>query len=205
MGVVVPGPYTLRHRRPPDRSERVTEVARDLGLEEAKEAITARGRERGFVTSEDLFEAVPVDDFTPEQVEDFLSQVEEHLRSEGIEVIEVPGDEVDATAQRQIDVDLLKAPTNDPVRMYLKEIGKVPLLTAAQEIDLARRIEAGEFSTELRDVVVEDDKVDQKRFRRVTESVVAIRDHQVEKFGKVEGIGRDKIAKSYKPRTREES
>ena len=112
----------------------MTEVARDLGLEEAKEQITARGRERGFVTSDDLLESVPVDDFTAEQVEEFLTQVEEHLRNEGIEVIEVPGDEVDASAQRQIDVDLLKAPTNDPVRMYLKEIGKVPLLTAAQEV-----------------------------------------------------------------------
>jgi hypothetical protein len=37
----------------------LTEVARDLGLEEAKEAITARGRERGFVTSEDLLVADP--------------------------------------------------------------------------------------------------------------------------------------------------
>jgi RNA polymerase primary sigma factor len=182
----------------------VTEVARDLGLEEAKEAITARGRERGFVTSEDLLEAVPVDDFTPEQLEDFLTQVEEHLRGEGIEVIEVPGDEVDTTAQRQIDVDLLKAPTNDPVRMYLKEIGKVPLLTAAQEIDLARRIEAGEVSTELRDVVEEEDRVEQKRLRQVVESVIAIRDHQVEKFGKVEGIGRDRVSKSYRPRTRDD-
>jgi RNA polymerase primary sigma factor len=182
----------------------VTEVARDLGLEEAKEAITARGRERGFVTSEDLFESVPVDDFTPEQVEEFLTQVEEHLRGEGIEVIEVPGDEVDSSTQRQIDVDLLKAPTNDPVRMYLKEIGKVPLLTAAQEIDLARRIEAGEFSTELRELVEVDDKVDGKRLRTVTESVVAIRDHQVEKFGRVEGIGRDRISRAYKPKTRED-
>ena len=95
----------------------MTEAARDLGLEEAKEAITARGRERGFVTSDDLLEAVPVDDFTPEQVEDFLTQVEEHLRGEGIEVIEVPGDETDTAAQRAIEVDLLKAPTNDPVRM----------------------------------------------------------------------------------------
>ncbi|MGZ8585163.1 MAG: RNA polymerase sigma factor RpoD [Actinomycetota bacterium] len=166
--------------------------------------MTARGRERGFVTSDDLLESVPVDDFTPEQVEEFLTQVEEHLRGEGIEVIEVPGDEVDAAAQRQIDVDLLKAPTNDPVRMYLKEIGKVPLLTAAQEIDLARRIEAGEFATDLRELGDPDEKVDQKRFRQVTESVVAIRDHQVEKFGKVEGIGRDKISKSYRPKTRED-
>jgi RNA polymerase primary sigma factor len=181
----------------------LTEVARDLGLEEAKEQITARGRERGFVTSDDLLESVPVDDFTAEQVEEFLTQVEEHLRNEGIEVIEVPGDEVDASAQRQIDVDLLKAPTNDPVRMYLKEIGKVPLLTAAQEVDLARRIEAGEFATELRELTEEEDRVDQKRLRQVTESVVAIREHQIEKFGKVEGIGRDRIGKTYKPKTRE--
>jgi RNA polymerase primary sigma factor len=183
----------------------LTEAARDLGLEEAKEAIAARGRERGFVTSEDLLEAVPVEDFTPEQVEDFLTQVEDHLRSEGIEVIEVPGEElVEPGAPRGIDVDLLKAPTNDPVRMYLKEIGKVPLLTAAQEVDLARRIEAGEFSTDLARAVEDDDKVDQKRLRVITEHVVAIREHQLEKFGKVEGIGRDRISKSWKPKSREQ-
>jgi RNA polymerase primary sigma factor len=182
----------------------LTEAARDLGLEEAKEAITARGRERGFVTSEDLLESVPVDDFTPEQIEEFLSQVEEHLRGEGIEVIEVPSEDNDATTQRALEVDLLKAPTNDPVRMYLKEIGKVPLLTAAQEVDLARRIEAGEFATALRESVEDDGKVDGKRLREVAESVVAIREHQEEKFGKVEGIGRDSVGKTYKPKTRDE-
>jgi len=179
----------------------LTEVARDLGLEEAKEAITARGRERGFVTSEDLLESVPVDDFTPEQVEEFLTQVEDHLRSEGIEVIELPGDEADSAATARLEVDLLKAPTNDPVRMYLKEIGKVPLLTAAQEVDLARRIEAGEFATELRELVEDEGKPEPKQLRRVVESVIAIRDHQLEKFGKVEGIGRDKINKTWKPKT----
>ncbi len=178
--------------------------ARDLGLEEAKEAITARGRERGFVTSEDLLEAVPVDDFTPEQLEEFLTQVEEHLRGEGIEVIEVPGDELADGGAARIDVDLLKAPTNDPVRMYLKEIGKVPLLTAAQEVDLARRIEAGELATELSAQVEVEDKVDPKRLRTVIEQVVAIREHQLDKFGKVEGIGRDRTPKSWKPKTRED-
>jgi RNA polymerase primary sigma factor len=87
--------------------------------------------------------------------------------------------------------------------MYLKEIGKVPLLTAAQEVDLARRIEAGEFATELRELTEEEDRVDQKRLRQVTESVVAIREHQLDRFGKVEGIGRDRIGKTYKPKTRE--
>jgi RNA polymerase primary sigma factor len=182
----------------------MTEAARDLGLEDAKEAITARGRERGFVTSEDLLDSVPVEDFTPEQVEEFLTQVEEHLRGEGIEVIEVPGDDLAEAATPQRDDDILKAPTNDPVRMYLKEIGKVPLLTAAQEVDLARRIEAGEFATELREVVEQEDRVDQKKFRIVVESVIAIRDHQTEKFGKVEGIGRARVTKSYRTKTREE-
>src|SRR5207237_10015066 len=184
----------------------MTEATIDLGLDEAKEAITAKGRERGFVTSQDLLESLPVDDLTHEQVEDFLSQVEEHLRIEGIEVIEVPGEdlaeEAQAVAAREDEV--LKAPTNDPVRMYLKEIGKVPLLTAAQEVDLARRIEAGEFATELRELVEQDDRVDSKKFRLVVDSVIAIRDHQTEKFGKVEGIGRARITKSYRTKTRDE-
>jgi len=187
----------------------LTEATIDLGLEEAKEVITAKGRERGFVTSEDLLEGLPVEDLTPEQVEDFLSQVEEHLRAEGIEVIEVPGEELaeEAQAVAAREDEVLKAPTNDPVRMYLKEIGKVPLLTAAQEVDLARRIEAGEFSTELARAILNNGngKTDQKQFRRVVESVVAIRNHQEDKFGKVEGIGRERVTKSYKPRTRDDT
>ena len=187
----------------------MTEATIDLGLEEAKEVITAKGRERGFVTSEDLLEGLPVEDLTPEQVEDFLSQVEEHLRNEGIEVIEVPGEELAEEAQAVVarEDEVLKAPTNDPVRMYLKEIGKVPLLTAAQEVDLARRIEAGEFSTELAGAILGNGngKTDQKQFRRVVESVVAIRDHQEDKIGKVEGIGRERVTKSYKPRTRDDT
>ena len=177
-------------------------TARELvGIDDVKEQIVALGRERGFVTSGDLLDAVPVDDFTPEQIEDFLTQVQEHLTSEGIEVIEVPGDDTDAATQVRIEVDLLRAPTNDPVRMYLKEIGKVPLLTAAQEIDLARRIEAGELSTALQSQILTEDKPDPKALRFLIEKVWEIRDHQMTAFGKVEGIGRDKIAKSYRPKT----
>src|SRR6476620_1113435 len=162
-----------------------------MSLDEVKESITAKGRERGFVNSEDLLEAVPVDDFTPEQVEEFLTQIQEHLSAEAIEVIEVPGEDSDPATNVRIEVDLLKAPTNDPVRMYLKEIGKVPLLNAAQEVDLARRIEAGELSTALRQHFEEEPKADPKALKLVVERVWEIRDHE-------------KTAKSYRPKSDQE-
>ena len=142
-----------------------------FGIDDVKEQIVARGRERGFVTSEDLLEAVPVEDFTPEQVEEFLTQIQEHLTREDIEVIEVPGDDTDAATQVRIEVDLLRAPTNDMVRMYLKEIGKVPLLNAAQEVDLARRIEAGELSTALQHHIAEAVKPEPKVLKFLVEKV----------------------------------
>jgi RNA polymerase primary sigma factor len=183
----------------------LSEPARELmSLDEVKETITAKGRERGFVTSEDLLEAVPVDDFTPEQVEEFLTQVQDHLTNEGIEVIEVPGEDSDPATNVRIEVDLLKAPTNDPVRMYLKEIGKVPLLTAAQEVDLARRIEGGEFATAMQRSLVDDPKPEPKALKLIVERTWEIRNHQLTAFGKVEGIGRNKIAKSYRPKSEAE-
>src|SRR5687768_409100 len=183
----------------------MAEAVREPTLDEAKEVITARGRERGFVTSEDLLEGLPVEDLTPEQVEDFLTQIEEHLREQGIEVIEVPGEELEGPTQLPRDEEFLKAPTNDPVRMYLKEIGKVPLLTAAQEVDLAMRIEAGEFATELMDLVFDEaDKIDQRKLRQVLDSVNRIREHQIVEFAKVEGIGREQIARSWRPRSRDD-
>jgi RNA polymerase primary sigma factor len=184
----------------------VAEITRDPILDEAKELIVARGRERGFVTSEDLVEGLPVDDISPEQVEDFLTQIEEHLREQGIEVIEVPGEE-DGDGQTTLtrDDELLKAPTNDPVRMYLKEIGKVPLLTAAQEVDFAMRIEAGEMATALSRHIDGNGKADQKHLVKVIEFVPKIREHQRQKFGRVEGIGRETITKSWRPKSREQT
>ena len=96
-----------------------------FGLEEAKELLSTRGRERGFVTGEEVLESLPVEDINPEQLEDILARIEEHLRQEGIEVVEAPADdfelEPEPTAIRlPREDDVLRAPTNDPVRMYLK-------------------------------------------------------------------------------------
>src|SRR6266542_4341255 len=124
----------------------------DLG--EVREAILVRGRECGFVSSEDLLNALPDEDLTPEHIEEFLIRLEELLRDEGIEIIEVPSEDLDDDGASSGDRarqrrDLLKTPSYDPVRMYLKEIGRVPLLTAAQEVDLAMRMEAGELAGDL--------------------------------------------------------
>jgi RNA polymerase primary sigma factor len=88
--------------------------------------------------------------------------------------------------------------------MYLKEIGKVPLLTAAQEVDLAMRIESGEWSTELIVAIDINDKVDQKQLSKILDFVNKIREHQEDKFGKVEGIGREKLSRTWKPKNRED-
>jgi RNA polymerase primary sigma factor len=194
-------------------TESVPETPAPFALDEAKELVVARGRERGFVTSEDLLEGLPVEDLTPEQVEEFLTQIEDHLRQEGIEIIEVPGEDFESDIEPAPGLripredELLKAPTNDPVRMYLKEIGKVPLLTAAQEVDLAMRIEAGEFATGLTTSIDGQNKVDQRQFRLVVECVVRIREHQLdpEKRLRNEGLGREKISRTYHPRNRPET
>ena len=117
----------------------------------------------GTVTNADLAERLSVPDLTPDK-EDAIYK---HLLELGVEIVEdealveeeeeeeeeqsaqvEDADEQRRRERREIDEAPIKAPTNDPVRMYLKEIGKVALLTAQEEVDLAKRIEAGEIATE---------------------------------------------------------
>jgi RNA polymerase primary sigma factor len=176
---------------------------------EASEAIAAKGRERGFVTSEDVVNGLPEMQLAPEQIEEFFAHVEFVLRDEGIDVIDVPGDDQDGSVEtdgsrRRRREDLLKTPAFDPVRMYLKEIGRVPLLTAAQEVDLAMRIEAGGLACDLLAAMALSGRVDRKRFRRVVDCVIRIRDHQLDpdKGLRFEGIGRETLRRGHAPRRR---
>lgn len=76
-----------------------------------------------------------------------LDEFIEHLTNEGVELTDEPAPE--AEKDEKLDVSDLSVPPgvkiNDPVRMYLKEIGRVDLLSAAEEVSLAKRIEAGDL------------------------------------------------------------
>jgi RNA polymerase primary sigma factor len=119
----------------------------EFKLEEVKALIT-KGKADGILTTEEITETLSEIDLSKEQI-DNIYDVFENL---GIEIIDEDADNIDIIQTKKIEKDFtkrkldlsIKSPTNDPVRMYLKEIGKVRLLTAYEEVQLARRIEAGD-------------------------------------------------------------
>ena len=112
--------------------------------------MVARGKERGYVTYDELNKALPSDEVNSEQIEDTMTMLSEM----GINVIESEESEESTTGDAQPEAaPAATAPatvgeedlgrTDDPVRMYLREMGSVELLSREGEIAIAKRIEAG--------------------------------------------------------------
>ena len=109
--------------------------------------IVVRGKERGYLTYDELNAALPPDQVSSEQIEDTMTMLSEL----GINVVEGEESEEPAEAEAEdaesevrgnVDDDDIGR-TDDPVRMYLREMGSVELLSREGEIAIAKRIEAG--------------------------------------------------------------
>lgn len=119
----------------------------ELTLEQAKEQLVEIGKKRGVLAYEEIADRLSSFVIEPDQMDEFY----ENLADQGIDVIGESDDDPkmkEIEKEEEFDLNDLSVPLgikiNDPVRMYLKEIGRVDLLSATEEIELATRIEQGD-------------------------------------------------------------
>ncbi|AHV98422.1 RNA polymerase sigma factor RpoD [Paenibacillus sabinae] len=130
-----------------------TELETEFTLDQVKDQLIESGKKRSSLNIKDIMEKLSPFDQDPEQMDEFYEQ----LSDLGIEVVNDNDEEVTLRPNDEsesgdgddfsFDDDLSLPPgikINDPVRMYLKEIGRVPLLSADDEVELAMRIKNGD-------------------------------------------------------------
>ena len=134
-----------------DTDQTAQDASEAASLDAAQQTIKALlklGKDRGFVTHDELNAALPAEEYTSEQIDDVMSTLNEM----GVSVVDSAesDDDTDEAEEGNEDgrasgnlSDSDVSGTDDPVRMYLREMGSVELLSREGEISIAKRIEAG--------------------------------------------------------------
>ncbi|HEY0758295.1 MAG TPA: RNA polymerase sigma factor RpoD [Acidisarcina sp.] len=125
-------------------------MAIDDKYEEDIEKLIDTGKEKGYLTYTEVNDLIPGDLHSPDDLDDLITTI----GTQGIDISEdgpkFGAEKFESEAEEGEDVELDLTPgtlekTNDPVRMYLREMGTVPLLTREGEVEIAKRIERGQL------------------------------------------------------------
>ncbi|MBK8480397.1 MAG: RNA polymerase sigma factor RpoD [Proteobacteria bacterium] len=130
-----------------DDEPEVRAVVAGQSADEQRERLIAMGKQKGYLTYEEVNDHLPESMSSPEQIDEWL----EVLGEQGIEVVDAPAARAKSAAapvkeveEKEEEEDAAYSKTNDPVRMYLRKMGSVSLLTREGEVEIAKRIEEGE-------------------------------------------------------------
>jgi RNA polymerase primary sigma factor len=130
-----------------------TEADAPFSEVEELQLLVTEGRERGYLTYEEIAACLEEVEVTKEQVQELHAHLVEH----GVEIVSPDGTKAPAPDQpfpadkefalpKKVEIDLTVEPSLDSLRLYLRSIGRVGLLTAEQEVSLAKRIERGDMA-----------------------------------------------------------